>query len=36
MLGCSMRRFSKGVVSISAGPIDVKQGGGVTNQPSSF
>lgn len=37
MLGCSMSRFSRGLVSRITGPLPpaVKQGGGVINQPSS-
>lgn len=37
MLGCSMSRSSRGLVSSSTGsrPLAVKQGGGVTNQLSS-
>lgn len=36
MLGCSMRRFSKGDVWTSMGPDEVKMGGGVMNQDSSM
>lgn len=37
MLGCSISRFSRGLVSKSTGPLPpaVKQGGGVINQLSS-
>jgi hypothetical protein len=35
MLGCSIRRFSKGEVSMCTGPSEVKHGGGVRNHDSS-
>jgi hypothetical protein len=35
MLGCSIKRFSMGDVSMWIGPSSVKQGGGVRNHDSS-
>lgn len=35
-LGCSISRFSNGDISMMIGPVDVKHGGGVTNQDSSI